>query len=96
MKRKLGLIFTIFFVGVQLLGLLHLAEYGFEKHEHHGQVCSIYLAGEQSKYSAAGDTVSVYPPEVVRSIITFPTRILVLPEIYPPSASRAPPVFLHS
>ncbi len=40
-KSSLVLIFSL--VVVQAFSMLHMAEHGFEKHEHQGQICDIYL-----------------------------------------------------
>lgn len=95
MKRKLGLTLAVFFLSVQLLGLLHMAEYSFKKHEHNGQTCSVYLAGEQSKYSITSDTVSSYPSDIVQSFTSVPLQAVVSCDIYPDSSPRAPPSFLR-
>ncbi len=96
MKRKFGLILTVFFLSVQLLGLLHMAEYCFKKHEHNGQTCSVYLASEQSKYSITSDTVSSCPSDIVQSFIAVLFQTVVSVDTYPDSSPRAPPSFLRS
>ena len=54
MQGKLSLFLIISFFSMQMLSLLHMAEHDFEKHEHNGDICTIYLHYEQGKYA---DTV---------------------------------------
>jgi hypothetical protein len=42
MSKKLTLGLLLLFLCVQAFSLWHMAEHGFEKHQHHGQTCDIY------------------------------------------------------
>lgn len=96
MKKKLGLTFALFFVSVQLLALLHMAGSGFEKHEHNGHTCGIYLTGEQSQYCAIEKPVFVSRLDFVLGSITFPVHAPPHSQTFTPASPRAPPVSLLS
>ena len=49
MNKKLGLLLIISFLAAQAISLAHAAEHGVDPHEHHGQLCEIYLHAEQAK-----------------------------------------------
>lgn len=93
MNRKLGLFLIISFLGMQVLTNLHMAEYGFEKHEHNGHVCQIYLHCEHTKYSTPGAAITLQTPEYFTFAITLPEFILVRSESYGVASPRAPPLF---
>ena len=49
MYKKLVSFIIFSFLSLQTFSFFHLAEFGFEEHEHDDEVCEIYLYCEQSK-----------------------------------------------
>ncbi|MBU1405911.1 MAG: hypothetical protein KKE83_09105 [Proteobacteria bacterium] len=94
--KKLGLALALFFVCTQVLALLHMAEHGFEEHEHKGHTCSIYLAGEQSQYCASERPVAVSRLDFVLGSISFFVQTATHSQDFFSVSPRAPPVFLLS
>ena len=95
MRRTLGLLFITLFLSVQMLSLLHMAEYHFEKHTHNGKVCSIYLYCQQSKSSATVTPVILPPPSFVEARLPGFIAASFIKEIFNSASPRAPPVFLR-
>ena len=93
MNRKLGLFLIVSFLGMQMLSCLHMVEHGFEKHEHNGHICQIYLHCEHAKYSTPGAAITLQTPEYFTFAITFPEFIFVSSESYGLAFPRAPPLF---
>jgi hypothetical protein len=57
---------------MQAFSLLHVSKYGFEKHEHSGKSCNIYLGADHNKLVNGNPTKLITP-----SLLTFK---IVLPE----------------
>lgn len=93
MDKKLVLFLIFSFLGMQVLTNLHMAEYGFEKHEHNGHVCQIYLHCEHTKYSTPGAAITLQTPEYFTFAIILPEFIFVSSESYGVASPRAPPLF---
>lgn len=93
MNRKLSLFLAISFFTVQMLATLHMAEHGFEKHEHNGQTCDVYLHCEHTKYSSPSEGIAVQLPEYFAFTIALPELTFVRSKTYVVASPRAPPLF---
>ncbi len=93
MNRKLGLFLVFSFLAMQLLSSLHIAEFGFEKHEHNGHLCQIYLHGEHAKYSKPSATFALQAPDYISFIIAHPGQPFVRSQRHGIASPRAPPAF---
>jgi len=93
MNRKLGIFLIISFLGMQMFSTLHMAEHGFDEHEHNGHVCQIYLHCEHSKYSTSGAAITLQTPEYFIFTITLPELLFVRSQSYGVASPRAPPLF---
>jgi hypothetical protein len=93
MNRKLGLLFAIGFITVQVLSTLHTASYGFGEHKHNQRICDVYLHCEQVKYSTPGAPIPLLLPEYTSFITLQPEFIFVRSKAYITSSPRAPPLF---
>lgn len=77
---------------MQAFLLLHATKYGFEKHEHNGQVCDICLSSDHNKLLNNNSTKLITP-----NLLTF--KIILPKEILPSSGKarlfnpRDPPFF---
>ena len=82
----------VLFVFAQGLGVLHAAEYGVGEHEHHGQLCEIYLHAEKNHFADVGGNISLS----FSSTYDEPSQILGLSftpsNKHSLSEARAPPV----
>ena len=93
MKRKLNLFIIVGFLGMQMHSLLHTAEYDFDKHEHNGQVCSIYLHCEHTKYNTPEKEIILQVAESHAVAFIIPELAFVQHKKYKTSPPRAPPLF---
>lgn len=94
MKKNPVLFIVLLFLIVQLFSALHLAEFGFQEHRHHGHVCSVYLLYGQSKFYTGNDTSLILPsPDLIPWFTDIDLQTLVLHRTYSPTAPRAPPGF---
>jgi len=92
MNRKLSLFLIVSLLSVQMFSFAHMAEHNFEKHEHNGQICDLYLFSEHTKYSGADNvTALTVPVHESFNISIFDQPYLALQQrgqVHP----RAPPV----
>lgn len=93
MNRKLSLFLVIGFLAVQVLSTLHMAEYGFDEHEHNGHVCQIYLYCEHIKYSTPSAAIALQAPEYFIFTIALPEILFIRLQNYGVASPRAPPLF---
>lgn len=93
MQKRLIFLLLYCFIIVQSLAAMHLAEHGFESHEHHGKICDIFLHGEAAKYSAISDATELATPVSQGSALTFAHYKAPIFVPYLISHPRAPPVF---
>jgi hypothetical protein len=93
MNRKLGLFLVFSFLAMQVLSSLHIAEFGFEKHEHNDHLCQIYLHGEHTKYSKPSATFSLQTPDYISFTIAHPEQPFFHSQRYGIASPRAPPAF---
>ena len=78
---------------MQMLSFLHMAEHGFEEHEHNNQICDIYLHCEHTKYSAPSAAIALQIPEYFTFTIALPELQFVRSQSYSIASARAPPLF---
>jgi hypothetical protein len=93
MNRKLSLFLIVSFLSVQMFSTLHMAGHGFEKHEHNGQVCNVYLHCEHSKLGAPPAAAVLPMPEHFTFTVLLPKLPLIGLVSYDTSLARAPPLF---
>lgn len=93
MKRKLSLFLIVSFLGMQVLSFLHMAEYGFDEHEHNGRVCDVYLQCEHTKYGTPSVAIAVQTPEYFTFTLTSTDILFVRVQSYGKASPRAPPLF---
>ncbi len=93
MHRKFGLTLTCVFLCAQLITIMHMAEYGFGKHEHNGKTCSIFLSGEQSKQNISNNVVISHCLNIIQSCFLPTVQPFISLNHYSPSIPRAPPIF---
>jgi hypothetical protein len=97
MDRKAGIILSIIFLCAQVMAMLHMAAYGFVKHEHNGHVCGIYICSQQSKdITTSINAVFEHRFDVIQHLKSFPTQTLITFQSYSSYSPRAPPIFLIS
>lgn len=92
MYKKLSLILIFSLLSVQFLSPLHMAEHGFDKHEHNGQLCDIYLHGKYQQH--ADDTAPATVAEsITYAIISYATaeQLLAVSAFKKATLARAPP-----
>jgi hypothetical protein len=94
MRRKLGILFAVVFLSVRLLSTLHMAEYGFAKHEHDGYVCDIYLLHKHNQIAAAPAHQLIVEIAFVLLALSSAATILHAPQQHRSNHPRAPPAFL--
>lgn len=93
MSKKLSsLLIIVIFLGMQSLLLLHVTEYGLEKHEHHGQTCDVCLSADHNKLLDSHSSELITP-----DLLTFKTIILKKTLLFSAKTKlfnpRAPPFF---
>lgn len=93
MTKKFSLFFVFCFLAVQVLSVLHIADYGVSEHEHHGQLCDIYLHGEQAKASAPAAEATLTLPVLAFYAIAQHEAPLLWSQGYSDSSPRAPPFY---
>jgi hypothetical protein len=93
MNRKLGLLLVFSFFAMQVFTTLHMAESGFGKHEHNGQVCDIYLHSQHVKYSSPSAAIVLQASESVTFTIAISELSIVSLPSYGVASPRAPPLF---
>lgn len=75
---------------MQALMLLHMGDNAFEKHEHDGIICDVYLSVEHEKLAIANDVTFI--TEDVKVSEVKPSIQSIYFVIHPKSTySRAPP-----
>ncbi len=94
MNKKLSLIVIIAFLCVQMFSLQHMAEHGFFKHRHNGNICDVYLACEHNKVSnIPAQNVSFNVTFVIAQLVYFSSIVQSQYRTYSGDA-RAPPANL--
>jgi hypothetical protein len=48
MIKKFSYALIAVFLAIQIFSAMHMAEHGFQKHDHNGHLCSIFTYSEQS------------------------------------------------
>jgi hypothetical protein len=96
MKRKFALFTVISFLSVQMLSLLHMAEYEFEKHEHDGKMCDIYLHGKQANSAVIPSIASLQELTFVEVRLQSFISVRLSKSVLKGAPPRAPPVSLLS
>ena len=91
--KKISLFIIVGFLSVQMLTYLHTAQYGFEKHDHHGYVCQIYLQSEHTKYNTSGAALLLQVATYLSFAIILFQFVFVSSTNYRGASPRAPPVF---
>jgi len=94
MTKKLGIFSIVVFLSMQMFSYLHMAEFAFEKHDHHGQMCSIHLCSDQSKFFHVASTV--FSPIKLLNAVQILSLYSQVPQttINSHNNPRAPPAFL--
>ena len=77
---------------MQDFSLLHVTKYGFEKHEHNGQVCDIYLSGDHNKLLNS-NPAKLITTNLLTFKITLPQETLLFSGKVQIFEARAPPFF---
>ena len=93
MNRRLGAFLIVSFLCMQMLSFLHMAEFGFEKHEHSGHVCQIYLHCEHTKYRPHNASIVLQAPKYVLFTITLSELLFLRSQSYGAASPRSPPLF---
>ncbi len=94
MKRSACSLLIATFLAVQIVSLLHVAQFNFETHQHNGQACAIYI---HEKDSGSADVP--LPPALREFAVNgvheprFETH-LVAREVARGASPRAPPKHL--
>src|SRR5687767_12963928 len=96
MRRQFGFLLVALFFGMQVLSLLHMAGHGFQKHQHHGQLCDIYLYSEQAKSVDTASPILLSEPSFTEVRLPSLTPVFLSKEIFKGAAPRAPPAFSFS
>ncbi len=93
MTRKLSFILIFSLLAVQLLSPVHMARHGFDKHEHNGKLCDIYLHSKHQQHS--DDATPAALAESITYIAisySFISQTPVVSTIRETALARAPPV----
>ena len=96
MKTKSYFFLTALFLAAQILSLLHMAEHGFEKHEHDGQICGVYLHSEHTKNADAAKPAIVPTIVFTEASLHFFSPVLLSKDILSGVSTRGPPTFILS
>ena len=93
MNKKLVIFLILSFLSLQNFSFLHLAEFGFEEHEHDEDVCEIYLYCEQSKDNISNALISLQEHKYFIFAIVLERNFLTYSKKYKVISTRAPPQF---
>jgi hypothetical protein len=91
MKKTSSLFLTTLFLAMQMIALLHMAKYGFAKHNHDGHVCGIYLLGKQTKSVDVTPPVDLPAPVFITVKRQSFTSILLSSDVLKVAPIRGPP-----
>lgn len=93
MARKLSFLLVAIFLCVQVLSLLHVAEYGFEKHGHNGRFCDIDFFYENQKIFDTPGTTGI-PASVIIVVLTLSISLQAIRQAQQSYSAkpRAPPI----
>lgn len=94
MHKKLSLLLASIFLTVQIFSLQHMAEYGFEKHQHQGKTCEAYLFCEQGKIAGSSPVVIPIASAIFLIDDASVTEVAVSTAYWNSAAPRAPPAVL--
>ena len=84
------------FLSVQMLSLLHVAKYKFEKHEHNGKICDVYLYGKQGNSADIPSSISIQERTIIEVRLQSFISVRLSKSVFKGAAPRAPPAFLLS
>lgn len=93
MKAKFGLFLAVGFLAAQAFTWVHAAEHGAEAHDHAGEICEIYLHGEQTQYHGAPAAPALRMPDYAAFVVSIPAAIPTRAESLRAGFARAPPRF---
>lgn len=96
MRRNFALFIIVAFLSVQTYSLLHMASYKFEKHEHDGKICSIYLYGSQANSADIPSPITVQELTLIEVRLQSFISVRLSKSVFKGAAPRAPPVSLRS
>ncbi len=96
MKRNLNIFLITLFFAAQVLSLLHMAEHGFEEHEHDGQTCEVYLHSEQTKNADKAKPVILQTMMFTEIGPPIISPVLISKDTFNGVSTRGPPTFLLS
>lgn len=89
--KRLNLFLILCFLSVQMFASEHMAEFGFKKHSHHGQVCDFFLHYEHNT-GVAPDTAALAPTaQVAYEPVASLKDFAVVASLYQAPSPRAPP-----
>ena len=89
--KKLLVILILSFLSLQTFSFFHQAEFGFEEHEHDGDVCEIYLYCEQSKDNVSNAAISLQGLGYFAFAFVLQKNFLIYSKKYRLVSTRAPP-----
>ena len=93
MNRKLGFIFILGFLSMQMLTSLHMAEHVHAGHEQDENTCQVCLNYEHTKYGTQSEAVAFDVPEDFVLAPRLPELLLDSSESYRFAFPRGPPLF---
>tara|TARA_B100000029_G_scaffold411047_1_gene413235 strand:+ start:16401 stop:16685 length:285 start_codon:yes stop_codon:yes gene_type:complete len=93
MYKKLVSFIIFSFLSLQTFSFFHLAEFGFEEHEHDDEVCEIYLYCEQSKDNISKSEILSQNHEYFTFKFVSKKDFLIFLKKYKLILTRAPPQF---
>ena len=90
--KKCGYLLVAIYLVMQIFSVLHMAEYGFVKHQHDGKVCSIYLYCEQAQNEGNTKPITFHFFGFVVDVLLVLSLVVYQKRNYLPLLARAPPV----
>lgn len=95
MKKQLSIFLAVVFLTMQMASFTHMAELGFEHHEHDGHPCQIdaYFHASHSFDSAVPEVAVAHSPVIETIRFSFVDSSQRLLEISNFKFARAPPHF---
>jgi len=91
MTKKFFYILVAVFLAVQTFSVLHMAEHGYKKHEHHGHLCSVFTYNEQNNFIELPPAVALPLPIAVAVVLSAFVDSSVIEEGAENTWPRAPP-----
>ena len=96
MKKRSGLLLSAVFLSVQILSILHLAQYGFEQHQHNGHLCEIFIHNEKTQHADVPLPLLLTFLPVLEARLPHFASVILSKRIYKGALSRAPPAYILS